>query len=73
MDGAEYILETFAKGRAAVIRAKPEAMSERDWDTQLMRHSGYVRFSYRLEPGEWMYPDVSMKIPSIGEALDGRS
>jgi hypothetical protein len=55
--GAEYVLNAFAFGRLALIRAKPEANSETDFDTKLTRHKGFVRFSYRLEAGEWQYPD----------------
>jgi hypothetical protein len=71
--GATQIIHSYADGKLTYVRAKPEAMSEVDFDTKKVLHRGYVRFSFKNEPGEWMYPDVSMKIPSIGEALDGRS
>ena len=64
--GAEHILNIFAKGRMAMILAKPEANSETDFDTKIIHHRGYVRFSYKLEAGDWQYPDPSMRL-SFGE------
>ncbi len=66
--GANYVLNMLAKGRFAVVRIKPEAASEKDFDTRLTRYHGYVRFHYKLEPGEWHYTDEITIIPSLGEA-----
>ncbi len=71
--GAEYILNAFCKGRLAFIRVKPEAASDTDFRSSKIVNKGYVRFGYKLEPGEWHYPDPNITIPFIGEALDGRS
>ena len=65
--GAQQILNDYATGKTAYIRAKPEAQSERDFATNFVFHRGYVRFSFKDEPGEWHYPDRSMMIPPIGE------
>ncbi len=66
--GATYVLNMFAKGRFAFIRVKPEVDSYKDFDTKITHHKGYVRFHYKLEPGEWHYTDEITKIPSLGEA-----
>jgi hypothetical protein len=64
--GAEFVLNAFAFGRLAYIRVKPEANSETDFDTKVTRHRGFVRFSYRLESGDWQYPEINTIIPSLG-------
>ena len=51
--GAECILKLLATGKKALIRARPEAVSETDFDTNETFHRGYVRFSMIDEPGEW--------------------
>jgi hypothetical protein len=65
LEAAEYVIKAFAAGRKAFIRAKPAARSETDFETREIRHEGYVRFSYSLEPGEWQFPDES-QIVSLG-------
>lgn len=67
LEGAEHVLNAFAFGRAALIRVRPESDSETDFDTKEARHAGIVRFHYRLDAGEWHYPDPTMTIP-IGTA-----
>ncbi len=57
MMGATAVLNIFAHGRWAFIRVKPEAVSEEDFDTKITHHRGFVRFSYKLESGEWHYPN----------------
>lgn len=66
---ARYVLDALAFGRTAFIRAAPEAHSETSFDTNIVQHRGFVRFSYKLEPGTWHYPDPVIKIPLIGEAI----
>jgi hypothetical protein len=53
--GAEWVLEHFAGGRIAYIRVRPEANSEKCFDTKETKHAGFVRFSYRPEAGSWSY------------------
>ena len=67
LTGAKQILDKYAAGKLAYIRAKPEAHSDRDFDTKIVVHRGWVRFSYKDEPGEWNYPESFMPIPSFGE------
>jgi hypothetical protein len=57
--GAEHILNVYAKGRVAFIRVMPEVGVDRRFDSQIVRYLGFVRFSYRLEPGEWTYVESS--------------
>lgn len=56
---AEYVLNAYAFGRTTFIRVKPEAETHRNHQTKEMAHRGHVRFSYKLEPGVWSYPDPS--------------
>lgn len=56
LDGAKAVLDLFAKGREAFVRVAPEASTERDFDTKEVRYRGYVRFSVKLEAGEWHSP-----------------
>lgn len=51
--GAVHVLNALAFGREALIRCEPEAFSEMDFDTKITNHGGFVRFSYKLEPGVW--------------------
>jgi hypothetical protein len=53
---AEHVLNAFAFGRVAFIRTKPETEDQRDHRSEKTIHRGYVRFSYKLELGEWKYP-----------------
>jgi hypothetical protein len=63
--GAQFVLDLFAKGRLAYIRAMPEAHSDKVnfSKTEMMTntgdiiHQGYVRFSFRCEDGDWHYPE----------------
>lgn len=42
-----------AEGKTAFIRVPPSGRSARDFATQKMQHRGWVRFSFKEEPGEW--------------------
>lgn len=66
--GTEHILNVYAKGRMAFIRAMPEVGTDRSFDSQITRYTGFVRFSYKLESGEWTYLEPNRAIPSIGAA-----
>jgi hypothetical protein len=66
--GTEHILNVYAKGRIAFIRAKPEIGVNRDFDCLTVRYVGFVRFSYRLETGEWTYLPPNNSIPGFGNA-----
>lgn len=57
LEAAQYVLDVWAKGRIAFIRVKPEAVSEEDFNTKVIGHAGCTRFSYKLEPGDWIYTD----------------
>lgn len=51
--GAAAVLNA-VKGKTAFIRIPPEADSQRDLVHDRMLHRGYVRFSFKDEPGEWV-------------------
>jgi len=59
LEAAVYVLNAYAFGRTTFIRVKPEVMTQRSFQTKGMAHRGHVRFSYKLEPGTWSYPDPS--------------
>lgn len=63
MTAATFVLNAFAHGRQAMIRCAPEARSETDFDTKITNHLGFVRFSYKLESGEWTFPEHETSIP----------
>lgn len=52
--GAQWAADFLAKGRITVFRVRPEASHETNFDTKMIKHRGYVRFSFKLEPGEWL-------------------
>lgn len=66
LQGAQFILELFAKGRRAYIRALPEVASEIDFDSKTVLHHGYVRFSFLFEPGEWVMREQEVKPLTLG-------
>jgi hypothetical protein len=68
LSGSQFILDLFAKGRLAYIHARPEVHSDRNSNTGEMMHCGYVRFSFRPEPGEWHDADKSYEreVPLCG-------
>ena len=66
LNGAKWVLDMFAKGRLAFIRTEPEANSEMDFDTKMTKHSGFTRFSFATEPGEWTQSDVSSLTVGLG-------
>ena len=63
--GAQYILDLFAKGRSAFIRVEPSAESDTSFDTKKITHRGFVRFSFRLESGDWQYSTDEVHIPRV--------
>jgi hypothetical protein len=56
LKGAQHILNAYAFGRKAYIRVEPEAVTHPLLDGGVA-HVANVRFSYKLEPGEWSYPN----------------
>jgi hypothetical protein len=56
--GAQAVLDAFASGREAFIRERPAAQSATNHVTSETSHVGLTRFSYKLVPGEWSYPNV---------------
>jgi len=63
---AWYVLRHFAAGRVAFIRVEPTAESHRNHLTKETTHRGCVRFSYKLEPGEWTRADqTKVTIPPL--------
>jgi hypothetical protein len=66
LKGAQVVIDLFAKGRTAYIRARPESGTDTDFDSKEVKHHGYVRFSFRLEAGSWHDADKSYeKEPQI--------
>ena len=64
LKGTEVILDSMASGKVAFVRARPEAHTDTDFDTKEVLHGGYVRFTFRNEPGNWVYPnDTPSKLP----------
>jgi hypothetical protein len=61
--GAQSVLDLFAKGRDAWIRTRPEAVSDLNFDTQEVRHRGFVRFSFKLKAGDWF--DVKAEVTRL--------
>lgn len=51
--GTQFVRDVFAKGRTAFMRVNPEADSDTDFDTRITRHTGFARFSFKIEAGEW--------------------
>jgi predicted RNase H-like HicB family nuclease len=64
--GAQAVLEAFASGREAFIRERPAAQSATNHVTSETCHTGLTRFSYKLEPGMWSYPNETLP-KSFGE------
>lgn len=48
---AKFIKAEFSTGRSTLMRAEPEAGSDVNFDTKEELHRGYVRFTFRCEPG----------------------
>lgn len=55
LNGAQIVLDLFAKGRNTFVRVPPEANSDTNFDTKETAYLGYARFSFRLEAGSWNY------------------
>lgn len=69
--GAEHILYALAAGKRAVIRCAPNVLDDLDFDTARITHRGFVKFSYRNEPGDWQYPDRGADGDSIAMTAFG--
>jgi len=52
----QFVKDNFVRGRLTAMRVEPEAESERDFDTKLTRHRGFVRFTFFDVPGECLPP-----------------
>lgn len=50
--GAQAVLDV-VKGKTAFIRIPPEADIQKDFMNDCWLHRGYVRFSFKDEPGHW--------------------
>jgi len=48
------------------MRCQPEADTYKEYDTKETKHQGFVRFSFALMPGEWMFPEPNRQL-SLGE------
>lgn len=59
--GAEFVLNALAGGKLAAIRHAPSGEEKVNLDTKAVTYEGYVRFSFRDEPGEWKYPDRAIE------------
>jgi hypothetical protein len=68
LQGAQCVLDLFAKGRTAFIRVAPEVHSETDFDTKKLKIKGFVRFSVMLEPGYWTKAKMPETPINLGEA-----
>lgn len=67
LDGANKVAELFAEGNLTFFRVRPEASSERDFDTNETRHRGFVRFTTFDVAGGW--EDIrGVGIPKLGDA-----
>ena len=66
--GGDWVLNFFAQGRDTFIRTPVEMASDTDFDSKVTRHRGFVRFSVRLQAGEWHYPEPAEENTSIGFA-----
>ena len=63
---ASDILCFLAQDRVAFIRCEPQADSWTDFDTQVTRHCGLVRFAFRDEPGKWQRLEGEESELSVG-------
>jgi hypothetical protein len=58
--GARAILHA-VEGRTTFIRIRPEAASQKDYLEDKIVHRGYVRFSFKNEPGNWIFPALAIE------------
>ena len=70
LKAAEAILERWADSSdETFVRAKPEIVTHRDFDSQETRYRGYVRFITHVgHKGEWSYATdepVSLPLASV--------
>lgn len=61
---AEFVLKSLATGKLTMIRAEPQATAEQNFDTKETTFKGFVRFSFKDEPGEWKRR--AKHVPSLG-------
>jgi hypothetical protein len=59
LDAVRIIYEAFTKSFETWVRAMPEVSSDRDFNTQIMRHAGFVRFSFIKREGPIHPPEPS--------------
>lgn len=69
--GAQCVLDLFAKGRETYVRNKPESDTQTNFDTKETQHFGFVRFSFRLESGDWVYPSQLDRLGLVPAGLGG--
>lgn len=65
----QLVYETFTSKFESWVRAEPSATSERDFDTKLWRHRGYVRFSFEEHAGPVHAPEQPANLASIRERV----
>ncbi len=63
LTGGQCVLDLFARGRKTFLRVLPEANREVNFETKESKIEGFVRFSFSLEPGEWMIPEPTLDLP----------
>ena len=67
--GAQWIMDSFGKGRTCMVRVPPEADTFRDFDMQKNLYRGYVRFSFENVPHHWyQISSNNIPLPSLGDA-----
>jgi hypothetical protein len=67
--GANWVMDSFGKGRTCMVRVTPEANTDRDFATQKNLYRGYVRFSFENVPYHWYKVNPnSIPLPTLGAA-----
>ena len=66
--GAQLIFDVFTKDREAFIRATPAVFSDKDFDTQAVKHRGVVRFSFLESNGPHHLRESPKQISLAGMA-----
>ena len=70
LEGAEFIKKIFTENRETFMRFQPEAESFTDFNSRIVSHRGFVRFSFRDEPGEIRPPQPIVGF-TLGELAHG--
>jgi len=64
LNAAKYLLQVLAGGRESYIRIRPEASSDREFDTKETYHHGYTRFAVQTTPDKQIIlPDEIAQLP----------